>query len=407
MKAIPSFRPSITYKQLNKILFKLLFHNAPDQVIASFEQGFAQYLGVKYAIRVPSARWGLYYILKSLNLNEGDEVILPAFSYFAVPAVILKLGLIPVFVDTNSDNLNINIKEIRANITQRTKAIIPTHLCGFVCGLDEIIDISRRHKITVIEDCAQSLGAEYKGKKVGSWGDFSYFSFGITKHFTTLGAGMIVTSDDNMANIIQNSIKDIYSVNKKELFLELLKGYIMKIATSSNLFPVAHCVMRMFSSVDVDIIDYIFHEKEALLDNQPKGSQLCNIQAELGIEQLNVLEIENDLRIKNGMELYMRLSDISNIRIPMLENNVKNIFSSCPVFVKNKKKVKKILLTKGIDSSAGYMKDCSRLEMFSEFMKHCPNASRAEKEILYLPFYTGLDSRKLGYIEAVMREICH
>lgn len=189
MRPIPSFKPSISYKQLNIVLQRVLSGDFSQRTVGVFEQRLAQYLGVKYAIRVPSGRWGLYYILKSLNLKEGDEVILPAFTYFAVPAAIVKLGLKPVFVDISSANFNIDVKKIRENITSRTRAIIPTHLCGFVCEMDEILDISNKYNIAVIEDCAQSLGAEYKNKKAGSWGDAAYFTFGITKNFTTLGGG--------------------------------------------------------------------------------------------------------------------------------------------------------------------------------------------------------------------------
>ena len=167
---IPSFKPAVSYKELNAMLSELLFGIASDKDIYLFEQGFARYLGVKYAIRMPSARRGLYHILKSLNLKEGDEVIIPAFTYFAVPAAVIKAGLKPVFVDISAVNLNIDPEKIEENITTKTRAIIPTHLCGFACGMAEILDIAGRHNIFVIEDCAQSLGAEYKNNKLGSLG---------------------------------------------------------------------------------------------------------------------------------------------------------------------------------------------------------------------------------------------
>ncbi|MDD5355773.1 MAG: aminotransferase class V-fold PLP-dependent enzyme, partial [Candidatus Omnitrophica bacterium] len=407
MMAIPSFKPYLSYKQLNRTLSRLLAGSIPEQAGgATFEREFARYLGVKHAIRVPSARWGLYYILKGLNLKEGDEVILPAFNYFAVPAAILKLGLRPVFVDIAAGNMNIDTEKIKENITQRTRAVIATHLCGFVCVLDEILDICRKYNITVIEDCVQSLGAEYKGKKAGSWGHFSYFSFGVTKHFTTLGAGMVTTSDDKMADIIRSSIDAIRPVSRKALLFELVKGYIMKFATSPVMFPAAHCFMKAFSFFDVDIVDYIFREKEILPAAQPKNGRLNNIQAELGIEQLSCLDRENELRMKNGMELYNGLNGIPNIRIPILESSAKNIFSSCPVFVKDKRNMRRKLLAKGIDASAGYMKDCSGLGIFSSSMKYCTNASKAEEEVLYLPLYAELGHREIRYIKEKIREIC-
>ena len=168
MKIIPSFKPAISFRQLNATFLKILFYKISGRRVDIFEDRFSEYLGVKHAICVPSGRWGLYYILESLNLEKGDEVITPAFTYFAVPAAVIKLGLKPIFIDINSENFNIQFQKIEENITEKTKVIIATHLCGFVYELDKIIDIARRYNIKVIEDCAQALGAKYKNKKAGS-----------------------------------------------------------------------------------------------------------------------------------------------------------------------------------------------------------------------------------------------
>jgi len=405
MKIIPRFKPSINYKQLNTILLRLLFGNSPEQAISVFEQKFARYLNVKYAIRVPSARWGLYYILKNLDLAKGDEVIIPAFTYFAVAAAVIKLGLKPVFVDINSRNFNIDVEKIKKNISERTRVIIPTHLCGFACEFEEILNIAQKHNIKLIEDCAQSLGAEYKNKKVGSWGDASYFTFGITKNFTTLGGGMIATNNDELADRIRREIITIRQTSNKLLFLRLLKAYIMKFATSSILFPIVYWTIRIFSYFDTDIVDVIFREKKLLLENLPKGNQLNNIQAELGLAQLNDLDRKNEMRMEKGLELYRKVQDVDSARTALLVEKAKNIFSGCPILVKNKKDVKRMLLRKGIDVSAGYMQDCSRLDVFNEFQKNCPNASRAKDEILYFPIYPELTDSELMYMIGAIKQL--
>lgn len=402
---IPSFKPAVSYKELNTMLARMLFADILGQKTDIFERKLAEYLGVKHAILVPSARWGLYYILQSLNLKKGDEIILPAFSYFAVPAAIIRSGMKPVFVDINPNNLSIDIRQIEKNITERTRVIIPTHLCGLTCGLREILDVSRRHNITVIEDCAQSLGAEYLDKKAGSWGDASYFSFSITKHFTTLGGGIVATSRDDIADAVRHSARSASCTAKKDLFIELLKGYIVKLATSAVMFPAVYCAMRVFYFFDIDIIQRVFHEKEMLLGDPPEKGRLNNIQAELGMTQLSGLDRKNESRGKNGTQLYDMLKDIKSIKGPSLERDTKNIFSTCPVLVKDKKNIRKILLNKGIDVSAGHMRDCSRLDVFREFNKSCPNASRAEEEVIYLPLYPELTLDKKRYIEIVMKEV--
>lgn len=405
MKIIPSFKPSISYRQLNRVLQRLLFGGIPEQAISVFEQEFARYLGVKYAIRVPFGRWGLYYILESLNLKKGDEVIIPAFTYFAVPAAIVKLGLKPVFVDIRHQSLNIDIQKIEENITDRTRVIIPTYLCGFACEIDEILEVAQKHNLFVIEDCAQSLGAEYKGKKLGSWGNAAYFTFGITKNFTTLGGGMIVTNNSELADSIRYAVRKIRTISKRVLFLKLLEGYIMKIIVSPIIFLAVYYVMRIFSYFEIDIVSRVFHEKEILLGNLPKSGQMNTIQAELGVMQLNDLDRENEMKIEKGLELYRRLKFINNVRIPLLVENAKNIFSGCPILVKNKKDMKTTLLKRGVDVSAGYIQDCSRLNIFKEFKKNCPNALGAEDSILYLPLYPELIDTELIYIVKTIKQI--
>jgi len=405
MKIIPSFKPAISYKQLNRVLFKILSGSVQRQEITRFEHRFAGYIGTRHAIRVPSGRWGLYYILQGLNLKEGDEVILPAFTYFAIPAVIIKLGLRPVFVDINPWDLNIDIQRIKENISDRTRVIIPTHLCGFACKVDEILDIARQHNIKVIEDCAQSLGAGHKGKKAGSLGTAGYFTFSMTKGFTTLGGGMITTDNDLLADNIRRQIISVHPTSARILFFKLVKCYIMKSATSRILFPAVYWVMRMLSYFNIDIVDVIFREKESAIGKLPRGGQLDNIRAGLGIGQLKDLDRRNEIRMKKGVEFYEGLKDIDDIRVPLLDKDSKNIFSGCPILFKNKKDIKKTLLKRGIDVSVGYMQDCARLDIFKEFKKDCPNASRAEDEILYFPLYTELTPSELTYIINMLKAL--
>jgi|GEM_PF-171237 len=405
---IPSFKPSVSYRELNIMLAGVLSGKAfaGGDEISVFEDNFARYLGVKYAVSAPSGRWGLYYVLKNLNLKDGDEVILPAFTYFAVPAVIVKLGLKPVFVDISPVNFEMDVEDIKKSITGRTRVIIPTHLCGFACAMDKILDIAGKYNIAVIEDCAQSLGAEYKNKKTGSFGKAAYFTFGVTKNFTTLGGGMIATNDKELAENIQGSVKSMRSPGAVTCFFKLLEGYIMKLATSAILFPGVYCIMRMFSFFGIDIIGCIFNEKSSAIGDPPLTGRLNNVQAELGLAQLSDLDRKNGIRMRIGSGLYDKLRGSENIQVPLPEVNAKNIFSTCPVLVKDKKNVRKILLKKGIDVSAGYMRDCSRLEAFKEFKKHCPNASRAEERALYLPLYPEMAFGRERYMEGVIKKVC-
>lgn len=404
MKIISSFKPAVSYGELKTIFLRMLFDGRVHDRISAFEDEFARYVGVKHAIRAPSGRWALYSILKNLKLEEGDEVILPAFTYFAVPAAIVKLGLKPVFVDIDLGSLNIDVQKIRDSITRKTKVIIPTHLCGFTCDLEGIADIAGKYDIRIIEDCAQSLGAEYKDKKTGAWGDVAYFTFGITKNFTTLGGAMITTNNDELADDMRQKIK-IKDMRNMVLFSKWLQAYAMKVASSSAVFPCVYYIMRIFSIFGIDIIKSIFNEKDALLGNLPESGLLNDIQAELGIMQLNSLDRKNDSRMKRGLEFYEFLKDVKGVQVPLLVSSGKNIFSGCPVLFKDKKNAKRILLENGIDVSAGYMQNCANLRIFRKYKKECPNASRTENEILYFPMYPELEEPESLYVSGIIKKI--
>jgi perosamine synthetase len=163
--------------------------------VSEFEEKFAKYLGVKQAVSTQSGTSALYIALYDLGIGEGDEVIVPALTFVATANAIMYVGAKPVFVDVDIETWNIFPSDIKKNITKKTKAIIPVHFYGNPCKMDEILDITRRRNLYVIEDAAESLGATYKSKYTGTFGNFGCFSFNGNKIITTGGGGMVVGND--------------------------------------------------------------------------------------------------------------------------------------------------------------------------------------------------------------------
>ena len=165
------------------------------------EASFAEYCTTKHAVALNSGTDALHIALRALDIGEGDEVITTAFTFVATTEAIGIVGAKPVFADIDKDTFNIDPDKIEELITPKTKAIIPVHLYGQPCEMDKIMDIAKRHNLKVIEDACQAVGAEYKGQKVGSFGDFGCFSFYPTKNLGTMGdGGMLVTNDENLKN---------------------------------------------------------------------------------------------------------------------------------------------------------------------------------------------------------------
>lgn len=170
----------------------------------AFEQAFADYCGVRYAIGVGNGLDALMLALKALGVGEGDEVIVPSNTYIATALAVTYVGAKPVFVEPCMDTFNIDPNLIEEKITDKTKAIMPVHLYGQACDMDPIMEIARKHNLFVVEDCAQAHGATYKGKRVGSFGDAAGFSFYPGKNLGALGdAGAAVTNNKELADKIR------------------------------------------------------------------------------------------------------------------------------------------------------------------------------------------------------------
>lgn len=170
----------------------------------SFEKAFAEYCSTNYCIGVGNGLDALMLALKALGVGEGDEVIVPSNTYIATALAVTYVGAIPVFVEPDIRTFNINPELIEAAITERTKAIMPVHLYGQACAMDPIMEIAKKHKLFVVEDCAQAHGATYKGRVVGSFGDAAGFSFYPGKNLGALGdAGATVTNNKKLADMVR------------------------------------------------------------------------------------------------------------------------------------------------------------------------------------------------------------
>ena len=168
--------------------------------VEQFETAAAAIAGARFGIGVSSGTDAILVALMALGIGPGDEVICPSFTFFATAGCVARVGAIPVFVDSRAECLNLDPAGIERRITARTRAIIPVHLFGQPADLDEILEIARRHSLAVIEDAAQSFGAEYRGRPVGSIGEFGVVSFFPTKNLGALGdAGLVVTNDPALA----------------------------------------------------------------------------------------------------------------------------------------------------------------------------------------------------------------
>ncbi len=173
--------------------------SSAGEYVRRFEEGFAAWCGRRFGISTTSGTTALHLALRALGIGPGDEVILPDFTMVASLFAVLYVGARPVFVDVEPDTWNIDPEQIEAAVTPRTRAIMPVHIYGHPCDMDPIMAIAARHGLAVVEDAAEAHGAEYRGRRCGSFGVLNAFSFFANKILTTGEGGMVVTDDESLA----------------------------------------------------------------------------------------------------------------------------------------------------------------------------------------------------------------
>jgi len=327
--------------------------------VKEFEENFAEYIGVKYAIATSSGTSALHTALLSHKIGGGDEVIVPSFSFIATANSVLMAGAKPVFADIGKD-FCIDIEDIKARITKKTKAIMPVHLYGQPCDMKAIIDIVDDHKLILIEDAAQAHGAEFSGKKVGSFGT-GCFSFYATKNMTTIEGGVITTNDKKVCK----RAKLIRDHGMPKRYVHTVFGY---------------------------------------------NYRMSEVQATIGLVQLRRLDEWNNIRIKNAELLTSLLSDVKGVITPKTYPNRKHVFHQytirvTPEFRTTRENLIEELRTKGISSLIYYPIPIHKQEIYKKLGLNMslPKTEKVAEEVLSLPIHQSVKKEDLEKIANIIK----
>ena len=330
-----------------------------------FEKKLSNYIGRKYGIAVSSGSAALEISVKSLNLKSGSEIIIPNFSIISTALAVIKNNHKPVLIDAHPQNWNMKIDDIEKKITKKTKCIIATHIYGYPLEMEKIEKICKKYKLFLIEDAAEMLGHKYKKKFCGSFGDISIFSFYPNKHITTGEGGMILT-------------------NKKKFELKCK-----------------------------DLRNLCFGKGKNRFQHSDVGwnYRLTNIQASLGLSQLENLE-KNILRKKKIGNLYYKyLKNIQNIYIqPPKDKHLENIYWVFGIVLDkkiNKSKVTEELLKKGVQTRPFFypMHKQLILKKFKLKKQNFENSNHLSSKGFYLPSGIGLKNKDIYEICEIFKKI--
>jgi perosamine synthetase len=191
-----------------------------------FEVGVANYIGRKYAIACSSGSAAINIAVEALELQEGDEVIMPTFTIISCAQFLVSKGIKPVLIDSNYETFNMKVEDIESKITSKTRAIMMVHIFGLTVDVDPILSLAKKYKLKIIEDAAEMFGQKYKGKKCGTFGDISIFSFYSNKHITTGEGGMVLT-DNQYLDKRAKSLRNLCFTSDRFIHNELGYNYRM------------------------------------------------------------------------------------------------------------------------------------------------------------------------------------
>ena len=324
-----------------------------------FEGAFSKYCDAQYGVGVNSGTDALYLALSAIDIQDGDEVIVPTHTFIATALCVSFCRAKAVFVDIEPDTYNIDPKSFERAITKKTKAVIPVHIYGQPANMGEIVAIAKKHGIRVVEDAAQAHGSRYQGKRVGSLGDVACFSFYPTKSLGACGdAGMIVTSD-----------KAIY---EKALMLR----------------------------------DY---GRKGRYEHKIKGtnSRLDTIQAVVLNAKLKHLDQWNDMRAKAAAYYAQLLKDVKGVTVPITKSDRTHVFQTYAVRVAKRDQVVEAMKAKGVSVLIHYPIPLHLQEAYSElgYKKGAfPVAETVANDVMSLPMFPHITKEQIERVVAVLKE---
>ncbi len=399
------------------LALKLIFHpwrwKKENSAIAGIsdtrlEEEFKKYLGVKYAISFNSGRSAFLTILKSLDLKEGDEVLLQAFTCNAAVNPIIWSGLKPVYVDCDEKTFNIDIGDLKRKITPRSRVVMVQHTFGLPADLNEILEICRKNNLILIEDCAHSLGAEYYGKKIGTFGKAAFFSFSRDKVISSVYGGMAVTDDDNLAKKLREYQKEIGYPSNFWIFQQLLHPILMNylILPTYSIFGKYLLVLLQWFQV----LSKAVHWKEKRGEKPsyfPK--KLPNALAILALNQFRKLERFNQHRKELSSFYYNELKELSSFELPPDPKNRKQIFLRFTLKHPKAHEIIKRAWAKNLLIGDWY--ECpisphdTKLDKMEYKLGSCPKAEKLAKETLNLPTHINISKKEAQKIITFLKTL--
>ena len=368
--------------------------------IEEFYTKFAQWLGVPHVLGAASGRSAFQLALEALGLAKGAEIIFPAFTFPVIPLVAKLLGYQPVFCDVDPRTYNSGPEHIEPKITDKTGAILATHLFGQPCPIRDLADLARQKNIRLLEDCAHACGVRVAGQPVGTFGDIGVFSFAEGKNMPCFGGGAIATSDGEIAQRAGEILSKAPIPTKNAITKNAFSIWLKWLLTRPFIFGMtAYPALRLKLMLGQPLMDSAVGDEllEDFKKSNPRIHCMSNLQAAVGLLQLKHIDEFNQGARRNARILTEKLGEVPGVEVPDADEG-DHIYVYYPLKVTPAKRddLRHYLLRHGFDLKISDMSDCTLLKTFkdTEQLENNQNTSR-EASILEICVYPVIAQDKM------------
>lgn len=336
--------------------------------IDSFYAAFADWLGTSHVLGASSGRTAFLLALKALELAPGAEILFPRFTFPVMPLVAKMLGYQPVFCEVDPHSFNSAPEHFEAKLSERTGAILATHLFGRPCAIVDIVEMARQNGVRVLEDCAHACGVRVSGQQVGTFGDIGIFSFAEGKNMPCYGGGAIATADDDLYRRAYELMDQARVPDRREVLKKALSIWGKWLLTRPSVFgTTVYPILRLKDALGRSLMDSAVGDEllDSVSSTEPSLERFTNLQASIGLQQLKHIDTFNQGARRNARILTETLGRIAGMEVPEPAND-EHIYVYYPLRLgpDRRDQLRSYLLRHGIDSKVTDMADCSELAPF-------------------------------------------
>lgn len=381
------------------------FRTPTKFVIAQYEDAMAQYVNARHCASFSMARTALWALLVSLNYPKGTRILMPSISIKAMVDVIEQLGLEPIFVDVDLKSGCVDLDSLKRSLVLQPKVILLTYLFGVVPNMDELLPTLRSASIFVIEDFSQCLNGEFRGQKIGTFGDASILSTSSVKTLDTYGGGLLFTDNSDLFEGIKSLRNSLPETKKSLVVRKILVSFAKNVLTSTILFYIVFPLIWLSAIMGVEIFSrFVGKRSESRLGKIPLEwlQKLSPIQAYFG---LSYLERVKTLDLSRVSIVHEYAKETEFVGAKSLAH-AKSVFWQCVVIAKHPSRFRKLLVSQRIDSARTSLTLLSVLPEYGwDHRLSTPNAYKLHTQGVYLPCYFGLDKKSVRRVAGVLEQL--